>query len=347
MSFVYRQFNYRIPGVYQWIKPSIAAGGGPFGSTYLQTIATVVGPGSGGGSGEANNAQATGGPGGPGGGAGAYAQVTYLPAALLALESIVVGAGTLGGAPAQVVGIGLQAQTGLNSVTAGPASIFGAHISCGGGNTSGNQIGATAPAIIGGSNITSNGGGFGQSSGNGQRNQPGIGPSILAGGAFRTWYPTGTNGGAPGGCTSSVTGAFVGNNAGAVYPATVGAQGLTNSTSVAPNGRIIGPFSNGGAASGASIAGIFPITAGAGTDAPPNSGAGGGGGGAATNLVSAGGGLITSGAGGKGSDGFVQITDVFTLPPALPTYVFNLEIIAWYHMFNMARPISLTGRYKS
>jgi hypothetical protein len=347
MTLLFVKKNYFVPGTYQWIKPPTAAGAGPGGSTYLQSIVTVIGGGSGGGSGEANNGQATGGPGGNGGAGGAYAQATYLPAALLAFEPIVVGAGTPGGAAQQVPGIGLQAATGLNSLTAA-GSNFGAHITCGGGNTSGNQIGATAPSVVGGSNIIANRGAFGVASGNGVRDQPELGVSFPINSSFVTAFANSPNsGGAPGGCTSSVTGVFIGNNAGFLFPAARGAQGLTNSTSVAPSGLVIGPFSNGGAGSGAGVPGIFPITAGNGAPAPPNSGAGGGGGGAATNLANAGGGLITSGAGGKGSDGAVQVVDIYTLPPTPPTYIFNLEIIAWYHMFNMARPISLTGRYKS
>lgn len=349
MSIVYRLSNYFIPGTYQWVKPPTGVGLGPFGSTYLQSIVTVIGAGTGGGNGLVNQSQGTGQTGGPGGNAGAWAQATFLPAALLALEDVVVQAGSLGGASTQIINASTNFVPGNQSASKISAICkFGAHISCTGGASSNTQNGGTA-IVSGGSNIINNPGGAAATALNSTVFQTNLGPGINSG-AQRTWNATGNSAGAAGGCasfTAPMNGNF-GGNGGAVAPSSgiispPGSLGVKNTSSAAQNGT--SPC-NGGGASG-SLVSVGNQTSGSGANAPPNSGGGGGGGGACSCSGAVPVGILTSGAGGNGSNGAVQIVDIFTLPiPPQPNY-FNFDLITWYHMMNMARPISLTGRYQS
>jgi hypothetical protein len=339
MSFFYRQLTFNVPGVYQWIKPPIAAGAGPFGSTYLETIVTVIGPGSG-GSGGGLICNTTGATGGPGGNAGAYAQATYLPAALLALEDIIVGAGTPGGAARVAAGTATTSQIGIHSNSA-TLSKFGVHITSQGGEESDlNSTPATA-SVTGGSNVTNVSGGVNIQVAPGSGSQPNISQSVRAPGNLATYSIQGNSAGGNGGERIGITTPSAGGNGGGILLG--GGIGTTNAD-VAGNGLL--PSAGGGACV-SNIAGLFPLQSGNGQNGIPNTGAGGGGGGLVCSQGVIAGGLMTSGFGGQGSNGRVQVIDIFTLPPQLPPYVFDLEIIAWYHMFNMARPISLTGRYKS
>lgn len=338
MSFVFRQANYNVPGVYQWVKPSTTPGAGPFGSTYIQTVVTVIGPGSGGGSGTAICAPgATGVVGGQGGMGGGYGQATYLPAALNLLEDIVVAPGTTGGAANNVPGTGVSSANGIPSVQA-LTSKYGAHISCIGGGPSNSSGLGGAPSVTGGSNIISNIGGTSLRVQANLADQGDTGPGITVGGAFPTTQLTGNNAGGAGGSANFLINQLGGNGGGAN-----GHNGGKGGTNTSGQSAIVPGGSGGGSAALGGNANS--LQAGNGADAPPNSGAGGGGGGTACSQGNTTGGGITSGKGGNGSNGVVQVTDIFTLPPAQPPYIF--VIITWFHMMNMARPISLTGRYKS
>lgn len=347
MAFFFLKRTYNIPGIYQWVKPNTAVGAGPFGCTYLQTIVISIGAAAGGASGGASNNQGASLNGGNGGGGGAYAQATFLPASLPPLADIVVGAGTPGGVAASTPGVGIGASGTVNSLTPTKASSFDVLISSPPGNSSNTGNGALAASITGGFNIINNRGGFGllaqHNVATGQQN---CGPGLTVAGN-NTWWPTGNNGGAPGGSANTLLGPnLIAGPGGGVYPAIVGGSPSMNSQITAQSGRVAGPTANGGGGA-ASQGGVFPITGGKGNDAPPNSGSGGGGGGGASSFGDAGGSTVTSGAGGKGSDGTVQVVDIFTLPSAPPPYYFNFDLVTWYHMMNMARPISLTGRYAS
>jgi fibronectin-binding autotransporter adhesin len=342
MPFVFRQATYRLPGVYQWVKPSIAVGSGPQGSTYLQTIITVIGAGTGGIGGGANNNQNTGIAGGSPGPGGGYVQATYLPASLNAFEDIVVGAhspGTIGGS---VSGTTVAAQNSAGTNASG-ASNFGAHIIAGGGSPASVGNGGSN-TVTGGLNIVNNAGGFILVAASQTYFQNTNGPSIKIGGVFSTWQPTGNSSGGAGGSANELPLPAIHNGGwgAGVYPQLFGGSGQVFTNGKAQNGTVPGA---GGGACWANQS-IFPLGGGDGAKPLPNSGAGGGGGGGASSQFNAGG-LITGGKGADGSDGLVQVTDIFQLPPTPPFYVFDLEIIAWYHMMNMARPISLTGRYKS
>lgn len=343
MSVVFRQATYLVPGIYQWVKPSTAAGVGPFGSTYLETIITVVGPGSGGGSGSISNNQGASVDGSPGGNGGGFGQATYLPAALSLVENIVVAKGSPGGLPVTNSGLTISFTSGNAGLSVnGTASSFGTHISCAGGFGTANQNGGMA-TIVGGSNVTNLRGGSQLTALNNVVVQLMVGPGVNIG-AQPSWTLQGNNAGAAGGsCNSILSGQNRAGIGGGVFPSQFGGTGVVNSTGNAKNGT--SPGDGGGASYSVGL--LFPLTAGSGVNAPPNSGAGGGGGGSVTSLASATGGPLTSGAGGNGSNGVVQVTDIFTLPPALPVNYFNWDLVTWFHMLNMSRPISLTGRYQS
>lgn len=343
MTIFYRQSTYRVPGTYQWVKPSIAAGSGPFGSTYQQTIITVIGPGSGGASGSSGNNVGNGFNGGNGGNPGPYANATYLPASLNALEDIVVGAGTLGGLPQSIAGTNNGGGFGgASSLTATPGSKFGAHISCPGGQSSG-TLNPQFATVVGGSNVVKWDSLSGIAAVTLALVQPSSSPNTLLGIQHNipTWSPVGNNGGAPGGCAINSAPPFLGGDGGGVLIG--GGGGRTNA-----NGVNAGVPGAGGGGCTAAVLGII-LNGGNGADAKQNSGAGGGGGGAATSTILAGAGaFITGGQGGRGSDGVVQVTDIFSLTPQIinPYYI-QFDLTVWYHMMNQARPISLTGRYKS
>lgn len=326
MPFAFVQKTYKIPGFYQWVKPSLAPGAGPFGSTYLQTIVKSIGPGCGGGTGDAKNAVGNFSIGGLAGSGGGYAQVTYLPAALPSLVDIIVGRGSKGAAGASCTGIGLAAASGNAAITPpdhtsfGPIGAFLINSFPGQFNNFGgiNQI-------VTGAGITVNANTRGGSAPSPQTevlNQTGIDTNSAASPGFTTGTLDGNNSGGVGGC-ANVTANIRQGFGSAVF-------------------GVLGAPSAGGRA--------FCVLAGpgisqAGVNALPNSGSGGGGSGGAASLADAGSGTIQSGKGGDGSDGMLQTTDIFTLPPVPPSYI--LEIKLWFHMNNMARPISLTGRYKS
>lgn len=341
MTIVFKQSTYRIPGIYQWVKPNVAAGTGPFGSTYLQTIITVTGPGSGGGSGNvANNVNTvdTGGFGGLGGG---YGQATYLPAALPVLADVVVGGGSPGALPASVSGSIPAQSSGLNSLGTVTSSFGSLMSSLGGGPSNVGNSGTVS--IIGGTNITSVQGGFHNPLLNNVADQLPVGPGILSS-SINTWNTQGNNAGANGGSANILVPPppFGGNGGGVNFGG--GGAGSTNSNSPAGKGQVPGA---GGGASGAFLNGLGSLFGGNGADGKPNTGAGGGGGGGAQNILNSASGVITSGAGGRGADGLVRITDIFVFPPSPPPYYFNFDKVTWYHMMNQARPISLTGRYQS
>jgi hypothetical protein len=345
MTVVFRQATYRIPGVYQWVKPSTAIGAGPFGSTYLQTIVTVIGAGSGGGSGISHVGVGAGGQGGNGGNGGGYGQATYLPGALNSLENIVVGMGTPGSA-SNAHSATVSGQIGsVDSNTAGLSS-FGAHINCNGGTTSNGDTGGVS-TVTGGSNITSNRGGANIADNTNILTQLSTGPGVLNQGAQITWQPTGNNAGGSGGCNFIGTNVVGGNGGGVNFLG--GGLGATNSAAAAQPG-----FTPGAAGGCSFTQGSFVVTPGIlvtggnGANASPNTGAGGGGGGAAVIAdFGSTGTLCTSGAGGNGSNGAVQITDVFSFPNPLPPIYFNLSGVAYFNMMNMARPVSITGAYLS
>lgn len=340
MSFVFVKRTYLTPGIYQWIKPSIVPNSGPQGSTYLQTIVTVIGAGSGGQSGNVNVNQTVGQQGGNGGGGGGFGQAIYLPSALAAIEDVVVAAGTAGGNANSIIANLTNAVAGQNGLTPTQSSIFGAHISCPGGNRSDNPFGGT-PTVIGGTSVINLRGGNGALCVNGIDVQPGVGPGITNGGS-PTFTNQNNNGGAPGGTASVVVLHPTSGQGGAVGNAP-GGRGLINSSGNAQSGSF--PGTGGGAA--ISTTGNAPFTAGSGAPAALNSGSGGGGGGAASVYAIGGATNITSGAGGSGANGAVQTVDVFLLPPPTNVIYIQWDIVAWFHMMNMARPISLTGRYKS
>lgn len=344
MAIVFRQATYLIPGTYQWVKPPIAAGAGPFGSTYFETIVTVIGASSGGASGSCGNNVANGFNGGNGGNAGAFAQATYLPAVLNALEDIIVGAGTLGGVVTGILGTNNGGGNGSqNSLSATVASKFGAHISCNSGSSSSNIPSQASASVVGGSNVLNIPGGSGIQSAGPVSAQLSVGPNTLVGILHNipTWNVQGNNGGAPGGSSNNSTAPFSGGDGGGVILG--GGKGNTNA-----NGSNAGVPGAGGGGATAAVLGIV-LKGGNGANAKPNSGAAGGGGGSATSTLLAGAGaVITGGAGGNGSNGAVQVTDIFTLTITnLDPFYIQLDLIAWYHMMNMARPISLTGRYQS
>jgi hypothetical protein len=340
MPVVYRQATYKVPGTYQWVKPPTANGAGPYGSTYLETIVTVIGPGSGGESGAPACDQGSSEAGGAGGNGGGYGQATYLPATLNAIENIVVAAGSVGGTGVTISGAGAGGGS-PNKSAATATSSFGAHITCNGGGTNVSGVGGTA-SVSAGSNVTSVKGGTMLTVQTNVSPQLEIAPGISPGAGLLAWNTTGNNAGASGGSVNNIFNP-IGGTGGGVAPTGGGGLGLSNSAGTAQAGLVNGA---GGGAAGA-VSGIFPLTGGAGAPGYPNSGAGGGGGGAAASTGLAGGGTITSGAGGNGSHGLVQVTDIFTLPPLGNPYYFNFDLITWFHMMNMARPISLTGRYAS
>lgn len=340
MSFFYKKSLYTIPGNYQWIKPSTTPGAGPFGTTYLESIITVIGASSGGSSGNAaNNQGGTTVSGGEGGFGGGFGQATYLPAALNSIENILVAAKSVGGAANSQSGAATGIQVGLHSLGTATSN-FGSHITCLGGGPSHSGTGGTV-SVIGGSNVLSFQGGVTLALATPKNSEVNIYPGLLGSGGIFCWPPTNNHGGANGGQAYSVSApVFAGNGGGATNGGGVGA------TNGGQGGDPLVPSAGGGGSSTVTP-GLIPGRGGNGANAAPNSGCGGGGGGASANGNSAGSGFIVSGKGGDGADALVSVVDVFTIPPLLPPYVFDLEIIAWYHMFNMARPISLTGRYKS
>lgn len=347
--------TYKTPGIYQWVKPSTTPGAGPFGSTYLQSILTCIGAGSGGAAGASAVGTAAGIGGGGGGNGGAYAQATYLPAALNATENITVGAGSPGGVGVSISSNAINSLARVDSLSAGLSLITSAGgqlINSPGGNGSGGASNATA-TINGGSNITSF---LGCSKLNNPTinnvASPSASPSTginVQGGAGNNSYqvPPGNNAGASGGCVNTTAFAVAHNNnkacAGGGINFLGGGTGLEDSSGTAGQGVVPGA---GGGGAGSALA-VAPISGGKGADATQSSGAGGGGGGGANLFALTVGSTVTPGSGGKGSDGVVQITDIFTMPPSPPIAYYNWSLVTWFHMANMARPISLTGRYKS
>lgn len=338
MSFVYRQATYSQPGVYQWVKPPTGVGAGPFGSTYQQTIVTVIGPGCGGDSGGVATQAIVGLAGGDGGTAGGYARATFQPVDLSPLVDITVGSGTVGAAAQQIPGTVATSQASTQAAPATVSSKFGALITC----TSGFHLNAGGPGsanVFGGTNITSVNGGTSIIATLAVTPQPSTGPTTLP----ATWRVTGNNGGGAGGVVDiRLPAPQLGGDGGSIN-GIGGGQGSTNSGSA---GKGLIPGAGGGAAGVLAGLNISP-TGGDGASAAPNSGAGGGGGGSAVIMSTSLGGPVRSGAGGRGSDGLVQVTDIFTLPVTPAPYHFNLDVIAWYHMMNQSRPISVTGRYQS
>lgn len=356
MTIVYRQATYKTPGIYQWVKPPTGVGAGPFGSTYLQSVFTVIGGGSGGSSGDTHSGDAAGGSGGSGGNAGCYAQATYLPAALNFIEDITVGKGTPGGialsSPSNVV----ISHANTPSVPAGLSlvrSAAGLLINSPGGDASTTQS-FTSPTVNGGLNISSFSGcpNFGSPTINNAAfpsASPSTSSNISPSSGYKSYQvPPGNNAGAPGGCSNttafaSARGIGKGTNGGGIN-GSGGGFGTDNTVGVAGSGII--PGAGGGAA--CSALPLAPVTGGNGANAKPSTGSGGGGGGSGAMFnATVPGGLITGGNGGNGSDGVVQVTDIFTMPVPPPVAYYNWDLVTWFHMVNMARPISLTGRYKS
>jgi hypothetical protein len=356
VSFYFRQLTYKTPGIYLWMKPSTIAGSGPFGSTYLETIFVCIGAGSGGSSGTSTSGTAAGTGGGPGGNGGAYAQATYLPGALPAFENLIVGAGSPGAIANPTSSNSVNSNARVDSVNAGLSSITsssGVLLNCPGGQTSASSVVST-PTVNGGSNVV-------QFSGCANLGVPTInnvaspGASISTGfmvvsaGNHPSWQvPPGNNCGAAGGCVNTVAFALAHgvrkacNGGGIAFLG--GGQGLDDSITTAGAG--VTPGAGGGAAG--SVLAIAPITAGNGAPALNNTGAGGGGGGGAElTSINSPGLFVTGGNGGKGSDGLIQTTDIYTFPALLPPTYFDWDKAAYFHMMNMARPISLTGRYQS
>lgn len=341
MTIVYRQSTYKIPGTYQWVKPSTAAGAGPFGSTYLETIITTIGGGMGGDAGDAAvNFTATSDVGGIGGAAGCYINATYLPSSLNSLEDIVVGNGIKGAPAVFVVGTAAGSVSSPQLSSVAGTSRFGLHMSAAGAQ---HAVGGSG-TITGGLNVTNQTGAFPLANAvtaarNQLSTQLGVGNTSL----HASYYTTGNNAGGAGG-NISFNGVFLpagGGNGGAINFQGAGVGSSSGGTATG------GGFPGAGGGACAAQVSVSALKAGDGANAINNTGSGGGGGGTAITKAVTTGGNVTSGAGGNGSDGVVQVTDIFTLPPVPTPYVFNLEIIAWYHMMNQARPISLTGRYQS
>lgn len=345
MPFYFTQKIYKRPGIYQWTRPPTGVGAGPFGTTYLLTIVTVIAGGSGGGSGFSSNiTQVAFTDGGSGGNAGGYAQGSFPAAVLPALEDIIVGKGTLGGVAAVAAGVGITSAPSVDSLIANPSS-FGhsgstqTYIECAPGQPSTIGIGGTASVGNNSTNTIANRGGtqipIDALGGNPQFS---TGPGITTGG-LQSWNPTGNNAGAGGG-TVNLNNVVCGGDGGGVN--FIGGGSGNSSAQPAHAGSYPGA---GGGSSGTQTSGN--AVGGAGANAFPNTGAGGGGGGAATSRSTAGGGVIISGNGGNGSDGLVQVTDVFILPLLGNPYYWDFNRSTFFHMMNMARPISLTGRYQS
>lgn len=332
MAFVIVQRTYRVPGTYQWVKPNTAPGAGPLGSTYIETIVTTIGPGAGGSSGTASNNVGAGQViGAGGGGGGGYIQAVYAAASMNLLEDIIVSPGSPG-QPSNIVNGGVTGTVnGKASLPVTQPSTFGVKLSAHGGGSNATSAGA-------GGAVSATGGPISVTSAVGQTSSipGGLDPlSIIS-------IPTGNSAGACGGSSVSTQPPvrFGGNGQSVDFVG--GGFGITNG-GAAQNG--ITPRSGGGAAAAVLAGGNYFLTGGNGANALQNTGQGGGGGGVAVSYVVVALNAVTSGAGGKGSDGLVQTTDVYQLPPSPPPYIF--EIKNWFHMMNQSRPISLTGRYQS
>lgn len=347
MPVVFRQVTYKRPGVYQWQMPNPTPGAGPLGSTYLETIVTCIGAGSGGASGQAANvAQVEFTDGGAAGNAGGYVQATFPAAAFLeTIKDIVVGRGTSGGT-CEVDGSGGIAELGpIDSLVAGN-STFGSSvidddtfITCFGGQKSTTGIGGGAGSSNDASQRVIFMGGTAITIDSVTSSQPDTGPGVFVAGSLATWNPTGNNAGGGGGTVDLKEPPVAGKGGGVNFKG----GGIGNAGGGAGEGGFT-PGSGGGASLNDNAGNTV---GGDGADAIQNTGSGGGGGGGSATRHTAGSGVIKAGSGGRGSDGLVQVTDVWMLPVPPPPYVFNLEVVAWYHMMNMARPISLTGRYQS
>lgn len=360
-QFVFKILTYKKPGTYQWVRPPTGLGAGPLGSTYFGTLVTCIGAGSGGASGIASNrSQVAVTIGGSGGNGGAYAQGLFLT--LPPLRDVIVGRGTLGAPAGTCPGTGIQLTAQVNSSNAGD-SFFGDdgqsqdYLSSHGGQTSNNGVGGVANAGSHATNLVANRGGtqlpldpdgayFQTSTG------PGISPSGLP-----SWNTTGNNAGGGGGSVNLNRFGGIGGGVGGVGGSVNyvgGGSGQSETTTPAQQGTFPGA---GGGAAGSNFAGAgeaactvlggLNTTGGYGANALPNTGAAGGGGGASTTRCSAGGGVITSGGGGNGSHGFVQTVDIFTFPAFGNVTYWDWSKSTFFHMMNMARPISLTGRYQS
>lgn len=344
MAILFRQLTYFVPGTYLYVRPLIGAGNGPLGSTYLKTTISVQAAGSGGASGGAINNQNVGAVPGNGGNGGAYGRADYLPTDLAVTEDLFVGKGSLGGATVSLLGTTTSVIAGVQSV-AGGNSKFGTvnKITCPGGTTSNGQATST-PTISGGTNTVAVVGGIQLFANVNIDPQSPTGPLIFAPGHIATWNTQGNNAGTAGGSASFVSspsGKF-GGDGGDINGIGRGI-GAANLAGTAPGGNAPGC---GGGGNGCNLASLFPVIGGPGASGAINKGQGGGGGGLAVNAKNSGG-PVVGGAAGNGSDGFVQVTDYFQLPDAPPVRYIQWDLITWFHMMNMARPISLTGRYES
>jgi hypothetical protein len=272
--------TYAIAGSYTWNKPA--------GAIMVQVIG--IGGGAGGGSGN-TTASAVLGVGGAGGAGGGLFNRTINAVDIPATVSVIVGAGGAGGAS-----VSANSTAGSNGGGGTGSSFGGATFYC-----------STATSVAGSGSSTSipsgiYGGGNGAGGGSGVAGGSAI-PAVSTVAPLGLFAGAGGGGGGggisaanaaaaggSGGATSAGSGTF--SSGGAI--ATNGSAGNLNAST--PNSVYAGSGGGGGgsgltAAGGSGGAGGWP-------------GGGGGGGGAARNGY-------TSGAGGNGADGFVQVITWF------------------------------------
>jgi hypothetical protein len=310
---------YDAPGAYVWALPLL-----PVGSIILQVRVRVVGAGGGGYGGAVLNNDNTG-VGGGGGGGGAYAEATYVPGSSLpATLPVVVGAAGVGS-----LGVSATPTNGaepLNS-TDGGASSFGTAIVCGGGQGCGFEgngspgFPAVDGVLYGPTNIKTHAGG--------------AGGGLISGDGVIVPAPAGSGGGAGGNANPAFSphiDGYAGNDTSGgvgVTDETLAAQGETGASGAGGGGNFSTPARN------------ADNHAGAGGNANVAGGGGGGGGGASCSNAF----FSFSGAGGNGAPGYVQVDVLYSY--AVPVGRYPLAQLPVHQAVNMARPISLTGRYKA
>lgn len=342
--------TFKTPGTFIWTKASVKI---PPAAGIDHYNVQCIGPGGGGMSGSANSQAVSGIAGAAGGSEGGYAAADFTPANMPNSAVVTIPPGGSGGA-AVVANLANPTPNGLIGGQSGSTSFDiymvatsgGCGVSgFGGGSGTVTGPGTSNPVTFQGAN--GNTVGFGSGNGN---------PTNGIDGQIST-FPGGGGGGGNGGASINdfgngliplptlIGGAGVGGASGMVNNRSSGGLGQN----VGPRGTLIGTtsqagFSGSGGGAIASYLATDVMFAGQGGDGTIPGQGGGGGGQVPSEANPFTTGQNTTGRGGNGAPGGVIVTTFFF---PIPVYYYNWDLVTWFHMSNMARPISLTGRYKS
>jgi hypothetical protein len=326
--------QYYAPGDVLWVRPAIPAGG-----ILRKTNVMAKGPGGGGGGGTASCDQGAGSSNiGNGGGEGGYVSADYAPGALPASVAIQVGSKGVKGVggvagPGPSGGVGGIGTDGSEATLFGPAGV-GNYLTANpgtGGNPS--NAGAGVGGIASATGLGAPANVIARTGGNGTQ---GIGGPDAPGADIVLPSLGGASGG---GSYSSPVAAFRGGNGND----SAGGRGETNIFGgSALDGSVGQSGSGGGGVAADSVHYSGPLQAGS-AGAALAKGAGGGGGGGA--ILFGAGFIITAGAGSDGGDGQIIVTTFYDIPIAPGFY--PMQQLPVHQAVNMARPISITGRFKA